>query len=1372
MKGRGTFLVCVSALAAVVLAGAAVAAPGTVNVGGAVAFQQAGFQEFPLIASDGGIVAFAVDELLQGVGDFNGDSDSNDFVAHVYDSSDGSTISLGVGIHSVPVVQDGVVLLRVEEEFGGDADQCSLHVYVVQTPITSLGPGTCEGGPFLTTDGRAVYRALEFFEGDLNGDGDTTDLVPQVFEPGNGTVNTELAGTATALDGGFLAIRVSESQQGAADLNGDGDTADDVLHLFDPATETSVNVGLSASTVVAAGSVAALRVGEASEGATDLNVDGDTSDQVLHVVDLATASVDNLELAVLEIVATDDVIAAFAPESAQGSSDLNGDGDSSDTVLHAYAVGSETLTNVGLARSSSASTVRLDESGRIALAVGEAEQGSSDLNGDGDATDFVLHIVDSANPAIQNAGTAAAAAGWLEDGTVGIEVSESLQAGVDLNGDGDTADFVLHIYDPSTASATNLGHATIDPVSGGSLLAYAVNELAEGDVNGDGDANDRVAHVYEVASGDAIDLDLSIYTLDEGVRVLAADGLAAFLVPEFKQGTDLNGDGDIGQDAVLHVRTPLLDTDGDGIPDGDDNCPFVQNSDQDDADDNGLGDACDFPGALDWTFGSGGTTIADMDLGSPHDFAEGVAVQTDGRIVVANRTGSMFGAVRFNADGSIDTSFGGDGFVLANPGVESDDGVRALVLQEDDKVVLVGTNDLNRRVGLVRFNTDGSLDTSFDGDGIVNTDLPGGLETTHGIALQPDGKLVVVGNGGPDGGPGGGSNSGEQLIVARFNPDGSLDDSFDDDGFLRSALGAPTAAIEAVAIDGDGRIVVAIRGSTAPFEPRVVRFNTDGTPDTSFDDDGEVTVAMLPGSFPYDLDVLPSGKLLVTTSDGLFRLNADGSTDSSFGSAGSTTDVAMRIPQETAVQPDGRLVVVGLDCPVALCDPIDARVTRLTPSGALDASFGTAGSSLIATGAFGTAVTLQPDGRIVAAGHSGIDPGPSHIIVARLLGGGAAVDMDGDGVADGDDNCPADANADQGDGDGDGLGDACDADSDGDGIDNQIDVGDGAFDDGAGSFGTITANAAGLDVLVEDLPDPDGVRITVGPGAPTDRVSFSLCGMPGTVKFAPGTVAEISCGSVIVTLVEGEAEAVLGDGSTLVFVPAGVTVEIGENPDGTYTVEHLGGDGQVTVNVAGSETQLGPGESATVTAISCFGMAPTILRGDGNDTINGTPGDDVIIDTGGNNKINGKGGHDRICAADGNDAIDGGPGNDTVDAGPGSNDVKGGDGNDSITAGEGNDTIDAGAGADVIQAGSGTNNVKAGDGNDTITTGDGNDTIDAGAGADVIQAGSGTNNVKAGDGNDQITTGTGDDTIDGGAGTDTCHPGTGTNTLKKCEIIT
>jgi alpha-tubulin suppressor-like RCC1 family protein/PKD repeat protein len=241
-----------------------------------------------------------------------------------------------------------------------------------------------------------------------------------------------------------------------------------------------------------------------------------------------------------------------------------------------------------------------------------------------------------------------------------------------------------------------------------------------------------------------------------------------------------------------------------------------------------------------------------------------------------------------------------------------------------------------------------------------------------------------------------------------------------------------------------------------------------------------------------------------------------------------------------------------------------------------------------------------------------------------------------------------------------------------------------------------------------------------------------------------------------------------GDGTTQQMTVAE------QNGAGTANKTHAytaAGVKTVTVTVTDDDGGQRQSQQSIRVLYGCVGPTPSgaIVRGTGNDTINGTEGDDVIVDTGGSNTINGRGGNDVICSGSGNDAIDAGSGNDLVVDKGGSNTVAGGGGNDQITAGNGNDAIDSGTGDDTIGAGNGNNTLVTGDGSDRITTGSGNDKIDSGAGNDTIQAGDGNNTVTAGSGDDTITAGSGSDSVDGGIGFDRCNAGGGKNTIKNCE---
>jgi hypothetical protein len=230
-----------------------------------------------------------------------------------------------------------------------------------------------------------------------------------------------------------------------------------------------------------------------------------------------------------------------------------------------------------------------------------------------------------------------------------------------------------------------------------------------------------------------------------------------------------------------------------------------------------------------------------------------------------------------------------------------------------------------------------------------------------------------------------------------------------------------------------------------------------------------------------------------------------------------------------------------------------------------------------------------------------------------------------------------------------------------------------------------------------------GVRI-----AATTDAAVWVCGPPSppTVQLdiPAGFAVTVTCGSVIVEDITAPA----GSTATVDVSAGGITVSFPPGTGGTVstsgplTVTHVSGDG-VKVTVGGVEVPLPEGD------------LNWIRRGSGSDTIAGTDGNDVIIDSGGSNTVNGRGGDDTI-----------------VFEGKGSNKVTGGDGDDSITTGAGSDVIDGGAGDDTIQAGKGSNDVKGGSGDDELRAGSGSDKLDCGSHVvkDTYHAGGGSNTVR------------------------------------------
>jgi uncharacterized delta-60 repeat protein/uncharacterized repeat protein (TIGR01451 family) len=208
-------------------------------------------------------------------------------------------------------------------------------------------------------------------------------------------------------------------------------------------------------------------------------------------------------------------------------------------------------------------------------------------------------------------------------------------------------------------------------------------------------------------------------------------------------------------------------------------------------------------GTLDTSFGSGGVVTTDL---GPFEAATAVVIQADGKIVATGSTSSgNFALVRYNADGSLDASFGSGGIVTTNFGFSSSFG-GALVIQADGKIVAAGRGGTDFLV--VRFNGDGSLDTTFGSGGVVTTDFGGVLfDAAFGVALQSNGKIVAAGSAFN------GFSSSADFALARYNADGSLDASFGSGGKVTTDFGGFDVA-NAVGLQTDGKIVAAGTGGS------------------------------------------------------------------------------------------------------------------------------------------------------------------------------------------------------------------------------------------------------------------------------------------------------------------------------------------------------------------------------------------------------------------------------------------------------------------------------------------------------------------------------------------------------------------------------
>ncbi len=383
------------------------------------------------------------------------------------------------------------------------------------------------------------------------------------------------------------------------------------------------------------------------------------------------------------------------------------------------------------------------------------------------------------------------------------------------------------------------------------------------------------------------------------------------------------------------------------------------------------------------TFTTGaGTGKVTTNVSSFWDGASATLIQPDGKIVIAgslnNGSTTEPYVARYNADGTLDPGFGpaGNG-VFAFSIQPSNDGLYAMALQSDGKILVAGYahNGLNNDFAVVRLNTNGTLDTSFDSDGIRLIDIAGGDDTARGIAVQSDGKIVVAGVAAVAGN--------NDFAVVRLNADGSLDTTFDTDGKVTTAIGAGADEARGLAIQTGGKIVLAGYSHNGTNEDvALVRYNTDGSLDTSFDSDGKRTVAVGSGYDTANAVALQSDGKIVVAGDSLIlgtpdftvmRFNADGSLDTSFDSDGiATTAVGGSSDYSRAlvIQSDGRIVVVGESFNGS---NNDIAVVRYNSDGSLDTTFDSDGKLTTAIGSSidtASGVAVQSDGKIVAAGYA------------------------------------------------------------------------------------------------------------------------------------------------------------------------------------------------------------------------------------------------------------------------------------------------------------------------------------------------------------------------------------------------------------------
>ncbi|MCX5192809.1 calcium-binding protein [Streptomyces sp. NBC_00249] len=615
------------------------------------------------------------------------------------------------------------------------------------------------------------------------------------------------------------------------------------------------------------------------------------------------------------------------------------------------------------------------------------------------------------------------------------------------------------------------------------------------------------------------------------------------------------------------------------------------------------------PGDLDPAFSGDGKVVTNV---TGFENIAGMVVQPDGKIVTVgdgyfDETSGDFVLVRYNTDGSLDTTFGGDGIVNTDFDINNDE-ARALTLQPDGKIVAVGGSTNWGGYGTwasARYNTDGTLDTSYGDGGKALTDIDvDAIETALAVVVQPNGALVL-----------GGSSFG-RWTVARLTSTGALDPSFDGDGFVITDFGsAGCCGVNDLALQSDGRIVAA--GTSSGFA--LARYNTDGSLDATFDGDGKVTTGF--GNYARGVALQPDGRIVAAGVAGnqfaLARFTANGAFDPTFDGDGRvTTNFGPENggAADVALQSDGRIVAAGSYA-------TDFALARYNTNGSPDLGFD--GDGRLTTDFGGvddqaTSVALQTDGKILAAGLAGEAISFSaDRAVARYLGGGGI-----------------------------------------------------------------------------EPPPPTTVDLSVTKTGTTtvsigDQATYTV-----TVKNTSTTTA--ATGVTLTDTLTGPASSLLSATpaqGTCTLTATSANCALGSLAPGAQTTVTLVAEpratGTLTDRATAAATQTDPAtanNTATWTTTVNNARGCTIIGTSGADTLNGGYFNDVICALSGNDTVRASYGNDTVHAGPGNDNVDGGFGDDTLNGQAGNDILTGSYGNDRLTTTDGvsgNDTANGGMGTDT-----------------------------------------------------------------------------------------
>jgi uncharacterized delta-60 repeat protein len=403
---------------------------------------------------------------------------------------------------------------------------------------------------------------------------------------------------------------------------------------------------------------------------------------------------------------------------------------------------------------------------------------------------------------------------------------------------------------------------------------------------------------------------------------------------------------------------------------------------------------------LDPAFGFGGEVLTDFGFGRD-DQALALAIQPDGKIVAAGRAsipgnGTDFAVARYNPDGSPDSSFGLAGIATVDF-FGSNDRATGVAVQPDGKIVVGGdvfnTNTGNTDFGLARLNADGSVDNSFDLDGKVTTDLSLN-DLANALILQPDARIVLAGSVLD-------SQFTKDFALVRYNSDGSLDSGFGSGGKVVTDFFHNSDEVSSAILCPDGSLLAVgfAGGATTQRDFAIARYNTDGSLDTTFGIGGKATIDFF-GRIDEarGVAVQPDGRIVLagsafngtTLADfGLTRFNADGTLDTSFGTSGKvTTDFFRNLDEAQAVVvlADGSIIAAGRA--FASGSNSDFALVGYDGNGKLNPDFGVNGrltTDFRGKSDQGFKMVLDLDSRLVVAGAATVANFSQDFAVARYL---------------------------------------------------------------------------------------------------------------------------------------------------------------------------------------------------------------------------------------------------------------------------------------------------------------------------------------------------------------------------------------------------